>query len=1079
VSKVKLSLDLSFGKWILSKKAARLFLEVIGSLIGLLCVVLLLLLGRLSMGPIHLDFLTADIEAAFKVPEAGLSATIGSTQLVWHSWDRPFEIELINVELQKGENSHWLKIDQVGVSLRLYRLLAGDVSLKQIRLYRPHILLERDETGQFSLGFGGSSPNQEFSFEEMAPLLALGGSNAQLGKLNDLSKISIMDAHILLKDEKEGQSWELPQATFTLKRKTKGFQTLLTLKAKEGNGSLTLGLNHDLGSARFDAFAEFHHISFKKLIEKDRLALNSAETGNKTVDDLLNFFQHWNVPLHGKVHVALIPETLQAIEGACNIDIGQGELDLSVAKLLPLPVASGNLSVVLSPHGMELKNVSLLSEEMLVQLSGKLISPESPLFLKNLLGLGQSLEIQGKIEDLLLDHLSALWPQGLAHHAREWMTENMRMGTLTEATFSLKGHGDEKGFTLDRLQGTLAGEGAEVTYLKGLPPAENVKASATFDKQGFDIKIFSGSVKGIRLQTGQILISKLDTDNEAFSLDVRAKGPLSDILDVIDHKPLEYATYGGIDPKKAKGESEVNLHLDFPLVSTLQFKDVKMALKGTMKKIALERKITDDLTAQLSEGNLAIDLTHNQMTIRGKGVLNQLPSSLTYTHYFTTSRPYELQIQVETTASFEDFKRMRFDYGEYASGPTKTKLTYTHEKGDKSRLIMNIDTTSATLKFPPLEWEKKAGEKGELSFAVVFKDHQLAKIKELKMTSPTYSLQGEIHFDSHKAWKTILLSEFKGPHTQTQVVLHTPHKDAYEVTFKGQSVDLEKFLEYIEKEENVIDHSPTDIKLSAEVGQLRLGEDKIFHNVKASAELFLKGQDTLWKSVSLRAKAGSGTSNKGDMAHVSGGIVFDIKPGNNNTQTLVVRANDAGQFLKNLSIYEDIEGGYIIIKAHRKDHGPFKGEFRLKDFEAKQVPLLARFAALLSPMGIANFFSEHKTLSMDRFGCDFEFSEDLITVKKGIGKSMSLGFTVAGKLDRKKRLFALKGNIVVARFLNSILNNIPLIGHMISGGEGEGLFGIAYAVTDSFDAPNVSLNPLSVLAPGFIRKFFQSLGGDE
>ncbi|MBP9692615.1 MAG: AsmA-like C-terminal domain-containing protein [Alphaproteobacteria bacterium] len=1079
MNKVNLSLIPSFGKWILSKKAARLFLEVIGSLFGLLCVVLLLLLGRLSMGPIHLDFITADIEAAFKAPEAGLSATIGSTQLVWHSWDRPFEIELINVELQKGENSHWLKIDQVGVSLRLYRLLAGDISLKQIRLYRPHILLERDETGQFSLGFGSSSANQEFSFEEMAPLLALGGSNTQLGKLNDLSKISIMDAHILLKDEKEGQSWELPKATFTLKRKTKGFKTLLTLKAKEGHGSLTLGLDHDLGSARFDAFADFHHISFKELIEKDRPTLNSTQTGNTTIDDLLNFFQHWDIPLHGKAHVALIPETLQAIEGACNINIGKGELDLSLAKLLPLPVSSGNLSVILSPHGIELKKASLLSEEMLVQLSGKLSSPESPILLKNLLGFGQSLEIQGKIDDLLLDHLSAVWPQGLAHHARKWLTENMRTGTLTEAIFTLKGHGEEKGFTLDSLQGTLAGEGAEITYLEGLPPAEKVKAFATFDKQGFDIKILSGSVKDIHLQEGHILISKLDTDDEDFSLDVKAKGPLSDILDVIDHKPLEYATYGGIDPKKTKGEGEVNLHLDFPLISTLQFKDVKMDLKGAMKNVVLERKITDDLTAQLGKGNLTIDLTHNQMTIQGKGVLNELPSNLTYKHYFTQTRPYELQIQVETTASFEDFSRMGFDYREYASGPTKTKLTYTHEKDDKTRLILDINTTPATLLFPPLEWEKKAGEKGELSFAVVFKDQQLAKIKELKMTSPTYSLQGEIHFDAHKEWKTVLLSEFKGPHTQTQVVLHTPHKNNYEVTFKGQSVDLEKFLEYVEKEENAKDHPHTDIKLSAQVDQLRLGEDKIFHNVKASAELFLKGQDTLWKSVSLRAKAGTGTSYKGDMAHVSGGIVFDIKPGNNNTQTLEVRANDAGQFLKNLSIYEDIRGGYIIIKAQRKDHGPFKGEFRLKDFEAKQVPLLARFAALLSPMGIANFFSEHKTLSMDRFGCDFEFSEDLITVKKGIGKSMSLGFTVAGKLDRKKRLFALKGNIVVARFLNSILSNIPLIGHMLNGGDGEGLFGIAYTVTDSFDAPNVSLNPLSVLAPGFIRKFFQSLGGDE
>ena len=116
---------------------------------------------------------------------------------------------------------------------------------------------------------------------------------------------------------------------------------------------------------------------------------------------------------------------------------------------------------------------------------------------------------------------------------------------------------------------------------------------------------------------------------------------------------------------------------------------------------------------------------------------------------------------------------------------------------------------------------------------------------------------------------------------------------------------------------------------------------------------------------------------------------------------------------------------------------------------------------------------------MDKFETDFEFSEKLITVQKGIGKSISLGFTVEGKLDRFSRTYSLKGNIIPARFINSILNNIPLIGPLISGGEGEGLIAIAYSVNGSFEKPEIALNPLSALAPGFIRKLFQSIGNDE
>jgi len=1079
VIKLKLNLPPFFRKGIFAKKWVRYLLDIFGALFGLALIILILLLGRLSMGPINLDFLTPDIEAAFKAPHAGISATIEHTQLAWKAWSRPFEIELVNVHIQKDKNPDWLKIEHIGVSVRLYRLVFGDVSLKQLRLYHPQILLEKDREGKFILGFGEAAPSQAFSLESIAPLLALGEPNPALGKLNELHKISIIDAHVHLKDLKEIQEWLLPKTSFVLTRDMGGFHTEVKLKPQQGSGSLTLGLAHRLGTPRFDLTADFHRIIFKSLIEKAKFTLCSPTPEGINPDDILNFLQGLNMPLHGKVHLALIPTTLQVIEGTGDIDVGEGELDLSLARLLPLPITSGSFSFVLSPNSIELKKASLLSDEMVLDFSGNLAASSSPLLLTKFMGPGQTLTLQGQVEHLFLDHLSALWPQDFAPEAREWLTKNLRIGTLTQATFSLKGNGGEEGLIIDDLQGTLKGKGADVTYLEGLPPAQNVTAEATFDQKGFDIKILSGEVDHLKVQEGRVVISGLDTGKEALRADIKAKGPVADILDVLNHKPLEYATKAGIDPKKTKGEGTAALHIDFPLLADLRFKDVKMSAKGEFKKVTLERKITEDLKALLTGGNFSLDLTQDQMVIKGKGVLNQFPSLLTYTHYFQDAAPQMLQIQVETTASFEDFNRLGFDCREYAKGPTKTNLTYTLRQDEKGHLLVNLDTTFATLSFLPLEWVKRPGEKSTFSFDLVFKEGQLSKMKDLKMSSSTYSLEGSVLFGPQKSWQAILLSEFKGPHTDTQVTLHKFRENAYEVSFKGKSVDLEKSLAYINQEENAQNHPSTEFKLMADVNQLRLGEGKIFQNVKASADLLLQGSQTTWKAVSLRAKAGEGTAYKGDMAKVSGGVLFEIKPGLNNAQTLEVRANDAGQFLKNLSIYDEIRGGYITIKADRQGQGPYKGVFKMKQFNANKVPLLARFAALLSPMGIVNLLSESNTLSMDRFECNFEFSEDSISVKNGIGKSISLGFTTEGKLNRRNRLYSLKGNIIPARFLNSILSNIPIIGSLLNGGEGEGLFGIAYTVKGSFDAPEVSLNPLSALAPGFIRKLFQSLGDDE
>jgi hypothetical protein len=53
-----------------------------------------------------------------------------------------------------------------------------------------------------------------------------------------------------------------------------------------------------------------------------------------------------------------------------------------------------------------------------------------------------------------------------------------------------------------------------------------------------------------------------------------------------------------------------------------------------------------------------------------------------------------------------------------------------------------------------------------------------------------------------------------------------------------------------------------------------------------------------------------------------------------------------------------------------------------------------------------------------------------------------------------------------------VISSIPLIGDILTGGAGGGLFAFTYTIRGSFADPSVSVNPLSVLAPGFLRRLF-------
>jgi hypothetical protein len=54
-----------------------------------------------------------------------------------------------------------------------------------------------------------------------------------------------------------------------------------------------------------------------------------------------------------------------------------------------------------------------------------------------------------------------------------------------------------------------------------------------------------------------------------------------------------------------------------------------------------------------------------------------------------------------------------------------------------------------------------------------------------------------------------------------------------------------------------------------------------------------------------------------------------------------------------------------------------------------------------------------------------------------------------------------------------MFGQIPIFGIFLGGGSNEGLVGLTYEVAGSPATPVLRVNPISVVAPGLIRKFFE------
>jgi hypothetical protein len=110
----------------------------------------------------------------------------------------------------------------------------------------------------------------------------------------------------------------------------------------------------------------------------------------------------------------------------------------------------------------------------------------------------------------------------------------------------------------------------------------------------------------------------------------------------------------------------------------------------------------------------------------------------------------------------------------------------------------------------------------------------------------------------------------------------------------------------------------------------------------------------------------------------------------------------------------------------------------------------------------------------------FRKDGDLVEVEDARAFGPGIGITVEGEIDLAASTLALQGTLVPAYVVNSILGEIPLLGDILTGGdEGGGIFAVAYRVDGPRDAPEVTVNPLSMLAPGYLRSLFSAASEDE
>ena len=197
---------------------------------------------------------------------------------------------------------------------------------------------------------------------------------------------------------------------------------------------------------------------------------------------------------------------------------------------------------------------------------------------------------------------------------------------------------------------------------------------------------------------------------------------------------------------------------------------------------------------------------------------------------------------------------------------------------------------------------------------------------------------------------------------------------------------------------------------------------------------------------------------------------------------MTLTSGDAGLLARGLFAFESMRGGELAATINLPGQATdppnpnapadFTGMLTVKNFQMVNQPLISRLFSAGSLTGLGDLMGGDG-ISLEEWNFPFTSKNNVISVNGARASGRAICATADGYIDRPHGTLALKGSLVPACGVNSVLSNIPLLGDMLASKKGEGIFGVTYSATGNMEQPNISTNPLSMLAPGIFRRIFE------
>ena len=1019
---------------------ARIALQALGALFGVLAILFGLAAWRLSTGPVSLGFLSPYVQEALEGEDLSYRFEFEDTVLVWPGWGEALEIHLTEVRIADADGATLAAVPSASLGLSGAALLSGTIAPTSIELIGLSLALARDAEGQLRIAGGDDAGVADDAATDslVADLLDPPREDHPMARLQ---RVSLRDANIVLVDEATDLVWTAPSADLTLNLDEAAVLGHLSaeLQVQDLETHLEVELFHHRESKMGSAAIGFSGLNLVKL---------------SFIAPELEEFAGLEVPLSGTIAFDVAPG---GILSEVAFDITGGEGEISLPELFPAPVAVRRLAAAGTVDGelsrFDLDSFVVDTDRPSFFLDGELWQTEA--------GIGVKGRFQAR--DMPFDSLGEYWPETFIEPGRRWIVENVSDGVISrfDAVLDIEpGDFENDRFSAASAAGSLAFENARIDYLRPMPPVTGVSGSGRFDGEALELTMSGGRIAGITASRGTAVLSEIHSAVPRMAVEIEAEGPATDALDLLDHPRLRLVSKVGLEPVGVGGTVHTLFTLELPMLQAIEPEEVDVSAVARMHDARMAN-IAD--IADMTEGALRLGVDNASMDLRGTARLQGMPATIAWRESFDDGAPFVRRFDVTTTVTPEGQAALGFDMTPYVEGALALEGTYTDRgDGESPRVSLALDATETQLSVPDLYWAKPAGAPGTIRVSANLPPEGDVELSRIEIETETlYALGRATLAPEQSGVRELIIERLQFGETDISGTI-VIEDVATRIAIRGATLDARPYIEDLMGDDAL--HSG-QLLLDLDIERVITADDRQLTNLRARFETDSEGRHVGYMDGTLATGAP---------------MSFSLEP-QGSKRLITVRSRDAGAVARTFRIYDNAVGGDLVMEAVLHDDlpgAPVRGTVRIEDYRVINAPTLARLLTVATLTGILGEL-RGKGILFSRFEMPFALVEHVLTIRDARTSGFSVGVNAEGTVDLETDRVDIKGTIVPAYTFNTLIDAIPVLGELLTGGEGEGLFAATYEVSGTTAEPEISVNPLSVLAPGFLRNLFSSDKDEE